>query len=284
MPIKLVASDLDGTLIDHNNFIPINNLNAIQSINEKNINFAICTGKTYSITKDVCDKCNASYGIFGNGTQIINLKTGEEIYKNLVSVSDFNTCYEIAKKYNLHVHIYTDKEIVTEKLEYMDLRNFVLNGSKYVSNNLSFIIVEDIKKYVNDNNSQIFKLVVSSDSNIENVKSEILSNLNLNVVLIKKRKEFKDLVINKEYEYLDITPTNIGKGYALNYLSNFLKVDTSDVMAIGDNVNDIDMLKTCGIGVTLADSYDEVKQIATYTTVNSAHDSGFAEAINKYIL
>lgn len=284
MPIKLVASDLDGTLIDHNNFIPINNLNAIQSINEKNINFAICTGKTYSITKDVCDKCNASYGIFGNGTQIINLKTGEEIYKNLVSISDFNTCYEIAKKYNLHVHIYTDKEIVTEKLEYMDLRNFVLSGSKYVSENLSFIIVEDIKKYVNDNNPQIFKLVVSSDSNIENVKSEILNNLNLNVVLIRKRKEFKDLVINKEYEYLDITPTNIGKGYAINYLSNFLNVDTSDVMAIGDNVNDIDMLKACGIGVTLADSYDEVKQVATYTTVNSAHDSGFAEAINKYVL
>lgn len=284
MPIKLVASDLDGTLIDHNNFIPVNNLNAIQSINEKNINFAICTGKTYSITKDVCDKCNASYGIFGNGTQIINLKTGEEIYKNLVPISDFNICYEIAKKYNLHVHIYTDKEIITPKLEYMDLRNFVLNGNKYVSDNLSFIIVEDMKRYVNDNNPQIFKLVISSDSNIEKVKSEILNQLNLNVVLIRKRNKFKDVIINKEYEYLDITPTNIGKGYAINYLSNFLNVDTSDVMAIGDNVNDIDMLKACGIGVTLADSYDEVKQIATYTTVNSAHDSGFAEAINKYVL
>lgn len=284
MSIKLVASDLDGTLIDHNNFIPINNLNAIQSINEKNINFAICTGKTYSITQDVCKKCNASYGIFGNGTQIINLKTGEEIYKSLVTINDFNTCYEIAKKYNLHIHIYTDKEIVTEKLEYMDLRNFILNGSRYVSDNLSFIITEDIKKYVNDNNPQIFKLVISSDLNIENVQSEILNNLNLNVVLIRKRNKFKDRLINKEYEYLDITPTNIGKGYAISYLSNFLNLNTSDVMAIGDNINDIDMIKACGIGVALADSYDEVKQVANYTTVNSAHDSGFAEAINKYVL
>lgn len=284
MPIKLVASDLDGTLIDHNNYIPINNLYAIQSINEKNVDFAICTGKTYSITKDICDKCHASYGIFGNGTQIINLKTGEEIYKNVVSVSDFNICYKIAKKYNLHIHIYTDKEIVTEKLEYMDLRNFILNGSRYISDNLSFIIVNDIKRYVNDNNPQIFKLVISSNLDIANVKSELLNELNLNVVLIRKRDNFKDVIINKEYEYLDITPTNIGKGYAINYLSNFLNVKTSDVMAIGDNINDIDMLKTCGIGVTLADSYDEVKQIATYTTLNSAHDSGFAEAINKYVL
>ena len=87
-------------------------------------------GKTYSITKDICDKCHASYGIFGNGTQIINLKTGEEIYKNLVSIEDFKSCYDLAKKYNLHVHVYSNSEVITEALIYMDLRNYILNGSK----------------------------------------------------------------------------------------------------------------------------------------------------------
>lgn len=130
MPIKLIASDLDGTLVDHNNFIPIDNLNAINDITSKNIDFAICTGKTYSITKDICDKCHASYGIFGNGTQIINLKTGEEIYKNLVTINDFESCYDLAKKHNLHVHIYSDSEIISENLMYMDLRNYILNGRK----------------------------------------------------------------------------------------------------------------------------------------------------------
>ena len=55
-------------------------------------------------------------------------------------------------------------------------------------------------------------------------------------------------------------------------------------MAIGDNVNDIDMLQSCGIGVTLADSYDEIKKIATYTTTNSVENSGFAEAIYKFVV
>ena len=137
MPIKLIASDLDGTLMDHNNSIPSKNLDAINSIHNRNINFAICTGKPYAVTKDICTKCNASYGIFGNGTQIINLETGEEIYKNLVSTDAFDTCYEIAKRYNLHVHIYTDSEVITEKLMYMDLRNYLLNGSKN-SDNLYF--------------------------------------------------------------------------------------------------------------------------------------------------
>ena len=282
MSIKLVASDLDGTLVDHNNFIPSKNLDAIKSMHNKNIDFAICTGKTYSITKDICSKCNASYGIFGNGTLIVDLSTGKEIYKNLVNIEDFNSCYDIAKKNNLHVHIYTDDEVITEALMYMDLRNYILNGSKNTES-INFKIVSNIKEYVNIHNSQIFKLIISSDKPLDDIKDTIVKQIPLSINHIKKKNQYKDIIINKEYEYLDITPKNIGKGYALNYLSNFLNVDTNDIMAIGDNVNDIDMLKNCGIGVTLSDSYDEIKKISTYTTENTVENSGFAEAVYKFI-
>ena len=223
MPIKLVASDLDGTLVDHNNLIPANNLNAIYDMEKKNIDFAICTGKTYSITKDICDKCHASYGIFGNGTQIINLKTGEEIYKTLLPIQDFNSCYNLAKKHNFHVHIYSDTEIITENLLYMDLRNYVLNGNKSTSH-LAFKISENIQDYVTKNNTSIFKLVISSTEDLSNLKDEILFKFDLNINHIRKKGFYKDKIINKEYEYLDITPKHIGKGYALQYLSNFLNV------------------------------------------------------------
>ncbi len=282
MPIKLIASDLDGTLVDHNNFIPTKNLSAIEDINKKNIDFAICTGKTYSITKDICDKCHASYGIFGNGTQIINLKTGEEIYKNLLPFDAFNACYDLAKKYNLHVHIYSDSEVISEELLYMDLRNYILNGSKNTKD-LTFKTVDNVKSYVLNNKTPIFKMVISSTGDLSGLKNEILSSLNLNVTLIRKKDFYKDVIINKEYEYLDITPIHIGKGYALEYLSNFLNVNRSDVMAIGDNINDIDMIKTSGVSATLADSYDEVKNVASYITQNTSENAGFAEAIYKFI-
>lgn len=282
MPIKLIASDLDGTLIDQNNIIPTGNLNAINDINKKNIDFAICTGKTYSITKDICDKFHASYGIFGNGTQIINLKTGEEIYKNLVNINDFISCYDLAKKHGLHVHIYSDCEIISEKLLYMDLRNYILHGS-HDTNDLSFKVVDNIKDYVLENNTSIFKLVISSTTDLSNLKTEILSELNLHINLIRKKGIYKDVIIVKEYEYLDITPTNIGKGYALEYLSKFLNVDTSDIMAIGDNVNDIDMIKVSGIGATLSDSYEEVKKVAGFITTKGVENAGFAEAVYKFI-
>ena len=282
MPIKLVASDLDGTLVDHNNLIPTNNLNAIHDMEKKNIDFAICTGKTYSITKDICDKCHASYGIFGNGTQIINLKTGEEIYKNLLPIQDFNSCYNLAKKRNFHVHVYSDTEIITENLLYMDLRNYVLNDNKSTVN-LSFKIAENVQDYVINHNTSIFKLVISSTEDLSNLKNEILSNFDLNINHIRKKGFYKDKIINKEYEYLDITPKHIGKGYALEYLSNFLKVDKEDIMSIGDNLNDIDMIKISGKSATLSDSYDEVKKVASYITTNTSENAGFAEAVYKFI-
>lgn len=188
MSIKLVATDLDGTLIDTNNFIPKKNMDAIASIHDKHVNFAICTGKTYSITKDICKKCNASYGIFGNGTQIINLQTGEEIYKSLLSLYDFNICYKIAKQHNLHVHVYTNNEIITPKLEYMDLRNYILNGSKD-TDSLHFLVIHDLHSYINKNKSQIFKLVISSVSSLDKIKTSILDKLDLSINHIKKTRK-----------------------------------------------------------------------------------------------
>ena len=281
--IKLIASDLDGTIIDNNNSIYRNNFDAIKTINEKNIDFVICTGKTYPIVKETCSAFNANYGIFGNGNQIINLKTGEEIYKKLLTPEEINTCFDIAKKHNLHIHLYTDNEVVTEKLLYMDLRNFSLKESNFYNSSLEFKIVDNIREYVKTTSSDICKLVVSGVNNLDSIKSEILSSVDLSVFKVDKRGKFKDVVINKEYEYLDITPKGISKSTALSVLGDYLKVNKSEMMAIGDNLNDLDMVKDTGIGVAVANAYDELKQVAKYTTVNPVEKGGFAEAVYKFI-
>ncbi len=263
MSIKLVASDLDGTLVNYDNSIPSENLKAIEVLKDKHIDFAICTGKTYSLTKDICNQCNASYGIFGNGTQIINLKTGEEIYKNIISFADFETCFFLAKQHQLHVHVYTATEVITSELKYLDLRNSILVSD------VPFKVVDSVYEDVKQNNLQIFKFVISSDGDLKEIKNEIEAQTGLSINLIAKRGIYKDTIIQKEYEYLDISPKNIGKGYAIHYLSEFLKVESSDIMALGDNVNDMDLLKSSGVSVALANAYDELKQIASYTTTNA---------------
>jgi len=281
--IKLVASDLDGTIIDKNNSIYKNNFDAIKAMADKHIDFVICTGKTYPIIKGVCSKFDATYGIFGNGNQIINLKTGEEIYKEFLSSNGINTCIDIAKRENLHVHLYTDTSIITEKLLYMDLRNFKLKDNVFYNSSLDITIIKDLKDYVSKNHVDVYKLVISSTDDLDYIKDEIIENTDLSAVTVSKRGQYKDTIIDKEYDYLDITPKNISKSRALEILGNYLNVSTSEIMAVGDGVNDLDMIKNVGYGVAVANAYDELKEAATYTTENPVETGGFAEAVYKYI-
>ena len=281
--IKLVASDLDGTIIDKNNYIYENNFKAIEDLNNHNMNFVICTGKTYPITRRICSKISASYGIFGNGNHIIDLKTGKEIYKNLLPKSYILTCIDIAKKHKLHVHAYTDKEVISEELLYLDLRNYKLQTSVKSEVSMEFTIVDDIQKYISTHDVQVCKLVISSINSTKQVKDEILNTLDVDVTTIRKVGSYKDCIINKEYEYIDITPKNVNKNTALQILGNYLNIKPNEMLTVGDNLNDFDMVKNAGVGVAVANAYDELKKVANYTTANPVEKGGFAEAVYKFI-
>ena len=240
-------------------------------------------GKTYPITKKICSKIDASYGIFGNGSQIIDLRTGNEIYKNLLTKSDVLACIDIARKNNLHVHLYTNTEVISEKLLYLDLRNYKLQNSDKIEVSMKFKITHDIKDYVSKNNIEVCKLVISSDSSTKNVKQEIENSLNVLATTISKFGIYKDNVLDKEYEYLDITPKSVNKDTALKFLGNYLKINSDEMLTIGDNLNDLDMVKNAGVGVAVANAYDELKNVAKYVTTKPVDKGGFAEAVYKFV-
>lgn len=276
--IKLVASDLDGTIIDNNNSISQDNLEAINNIQKKHIPLVICTGKTYALSKDICKNLHASFGIFGNGSQIIDLTTGKEIMKSTLSYNELDECFSVLKKYNLHIHAYTENSIISPKLTYMDLRNSILFPDK-----ISFNIVPSVENYIKNNNLAIFKLIISSPSSLSDVKKDLEKFNNLNILHISKTGLYKDIVINKEYEYLDISPLNVTKGSALKLLSDYLNLKKEDILSVGDNLNDIEMFKASNIGAALNNASDQVKMYANYITQNTVENGGFAEAIYKFI-
>ena len=100
---------------------------------------------------------------------------------------------------------------------------------------------------------------------------------------IKKYNKYKDKIINEEYEYLDIAPKNVNKYNSLEQLRNYLNISNNEVMAIGDNINDIDMIEHAKIGVAICGSYEEVTKKASYVTEKTVQDGGFAEAVYKFI-
>ena len=276
--IKLIASDLDGTIIDDKRRISQENFKAIADLNKANIPFVVCTGKTYCISKDICKDLNANYGIFGNGSQIVNLSTGEEIARNILNYDEINICISIAKKRKLHIHAYTEDSIITQNLEYMDLRNSILFPSQ-----IKIKIVKNISEYIKKERPTILKLVISSKNNIEELKVELEKRTSLSIVCISKTGKYEDQIIDKEYEYLDISPLNLSKGKALKILEDYLKLPKENILSIGDNINDIDMFRESGIGAAVNNAYDEVKNVANYVTTNSVDNAGFAEAVYKFV-
>ncbi len=275
---KLIVSDLDGTIFSDNNSISQDNLEAINTLKENNIPFVVCTGKTYSLSKNICKTLNANFGIFGNGNQIINLATGEELSKKTLNFENVKNCFSIINKYNLHVHIYTENSIITTTPMYLDLRNSILFPDM-----IKLKIVNSVFEYIEKEKPTILKLVISSNSSLSSVKEMLEKYDDLSITHITKTGNNKDSIINKEYEYLDISPSNVTKGVALEELKNYLSLQKEDILSIGDNVNDISMFKASGIGVAVNNAYEEVKQVANFTTSHSAENGGFAEAIYKFI-
>ena len=279
MSIKLIASDLDGTIVGDNNIVSDENLKAISKINSKKINFAICTGKTYQITKSFCQEFDAKYGIFNNGSQIYDLTTGEKLFSSCLALDEIKALIDIARENNFHVHVYSDDELITEKLKFLDLRNFkLLNSSGY-----KFVIINDVLDYIQKNNLEINQLVLSASRIPIEFKSQIKTLLPVSIEHISKTGEYKDKVINKEYEYLSIIPGNTNKDTAIKFLEKYLNVSSDEIMAIGDNLNDLDMVKNSGIGVAVSNAYNELKDVAKYVTNSDAQNGGFAEAVYKFI-
>ena len=276
--IKLVASDLDGTIIDNSLSIPKDNIKVINNLQKKHIPLVICTGKTYAISKDICQNLHASFGIFGNGSQIVDLISVNIIAKKTLTIDEITSCFSIIKKYNLHVHAYTDTGIITSKPMYMDLRNFILFPNK-----IKFETVDSVLNHIQNKKESISKLIISSPFHLSKAKEELEKITNLSINHIFKTGIYRDDIIDKEYEYLDISPINVTKGNALQILTNYLQVNKNEILSIGDNLNDIDMFKFSTISAAVNNAHDQVKKFASYITHNSVENGGFAEAIYKFI-
>ena len=139
--IRLVASDIDGTIIGENNQITSQNLKAIQDMRQSHIDFTICTGKPYSMVKNFCENLHASYGIFVFCNQIMDLKTGltEELLKNEEITNSKE--YYLKCLYLLFEHIEHNKEVYSPLI--VNNRNSIAMDMIYDT------LLEDITKRMN---------------------------------------------------------------------------------------------------------------------------------------
>ena len=181
-------------------------------------------------------------------------------------------------------------EVIAKSLNYNVLFYYKENARKAEGKRTNINIVPNMYKYIEELSQERFLKVTVCDDNrmIFNSiirKLKLINDIDVLDVSHMSRKVIKDGTsqIPIEYYYTEITNKNVNKWTAIEFLLNKLHIQKEDVIGIGDNVNDKEMIENAGLGVAMGNSSPEMKAIAD-VVVSDNNSEGVAEVIRKFVL
>ena len=231
-----------------------------------------------------------NYLISGNGSILYDMKKNKIIYSNFLSKEQVLKIASICEENSINYNIYTEKEIVAKSLSYNVLYYYKENMNKSEEKRTNINIVSDVVEYVKKSENENFLKITICDEDIGVFNSIIkklksLDNLDLIDAEYMSRKKIKcgEEEVLVEYFYTEITNENVNKWTALEFLINKLNISKEEVIAIGDNFNDREMIENAGLGIVMGNSNPFMK-ICGDIIVTDNNSDGVCEAIEKYIL
>ena len=288
---KLIAIDLDGTLLNSYGEVSEENANAIKKAIENGIEVVLASGRVYSSVKNIAKEIGAeNYIISGNGSLVYDMKKDEIIYDQFMDKKKVLDIIRICDENSIYYNIYTEDTIIAKSINYNVLFYQSENSKKSESKKTKINIVENIYKYVEESpNIKILKITVCDSDKIifSGIVRKIKTISKVNVLDIShmSRKIIKHGPedVQVEYYYTEVSNENVDKWTAIKFLTNKLEIDENEVVAIGDNANDKQMVMNAGLGIAMGNSMLDIQKIGDYKVADNNSD-GVAEAINKYIL
>ncbi len=287
---KLIAIDLDGTLLNSYGMVSEKNKQALIEANKKGAEIVIASGRSTNSVKNIANDlgiCN--YIICGNGSLIYDLQHEEIIYDKFIDKKKALQIIEICEQNSIYYNIYTENMVIAKSLNNNVLFYHQENANKPDSKKTKINIVQNIYDYVSRlQNQNILKITISDNDNIifngiirklrEIRDIDVLDVAHMSRKMIKSGTE----EVSLEYYYTEITSKNVDKWYAIEYLIDKLNINKEDIMTIGDNVNDKLMIENAGCGVVMGNSAPYIKEIADMVVADNNKD-GVAEAVeNKF--
>jgi len=267
---KLAVFDLDGTLLNNQHEISDENINALNRLKKTGCIVSIATGRTDLLVKEYVKKIELEVPVIAcNGGLIRNTNTGEILYKRVMPKNKVAQIIDICINKKITYMIYTKDYIITipsDRLEYFEKRNEILDEDckvKFiVSSDLDFIVEqhEVYKVLIIEKNSIKFDLISEQFNEIEGITMCQSSN-----------------------GLMDFMLEGTSKQKAIELLAKENNILPEEIVAFGDNYNDIDMLRYAGCAITTSNGIEEVKSIANFISCSN-NDNGIAYAIDNYIL
>ena len=271
MPVKLIACDLDGTLLGKDHItVSERTVKALSDAHEKGIKIAVATGRTLSVIYNVMDQIPfLDYVIYSNGAAVCDLKNAKTVYKNFMPADTAADIFSFLSKYPAYFEFYQNGKQHAQKgrekyFTGMDLPQEFLEA--YAA---STVLHDDIMPLA-DKGVEKINLFYFGGEHYEEIRDYLFSHKGIDCT-------------SPVSGDIEMTAKGVDKSNALAGLCASLGIDSSEVMAFGDADNDIGMLEFAGYGTAMANAADICKEKARYLTLSNEED-GVAVFVERYAL
>lgn len=266
---KLMAIDMDGTMLNSNKLITLATKQTIDQALKQQKHIVLSTGRALSELSEYKNELNnLQYGICESGALIYDFKNQQAIHYEIFSKELINKILEVIDHKDIMLHFFSKGQ------------SFIANG-----------ILPKMENYQMGQYQPLFKKVAKQiDNHLDYLKEHQVEKINLYHRDEASRQQTYELLKNlplslafAEKTSLEISPISATKGKGLIKLCKYLDLDISKTIAIGDSDNDIDILKTAGLAIAMKNANDKVKNICNIIVNDNDHD-GCKEAIETYLL
>lgn len=274
---KLVAIDLDGTLLNSYGEVSEENRMVIKQASKEGIYIVLASGRTISSVKNLAVELGADkYIISGNGAVVFDVEKKEIIYNKFLNKKQVLEIAEICEANSIFYNVYSEDEIITKSLNYNVLFYHQENAKKNESKRTNINIVADIKKYIENSDKENFLKITVCEENkvvfnsiIRKIKQ--IQGLDVLDTAYMSRKKIKNGTndVSISYFYTEITNENVNKWSAIEFLIEKLGIKPEEVMTIGDNINDREMIENAGLGVIMGNSSPLMKAVSDVIVVDN---------------
>ena len=268
MSIKLVAIDIDGTLVNNNREITPEVFEAIQKAKAEGVKIVIETGRPILGVKNILESLNlldaGDYVITYNGALVQATATGEAFIDEPLTYDDYLDIEMESRRLKTPLHSITMSTIYTHN---RNISKYSINEAYITGLPLKYRTAEEMAKH------EIIKMMYIDEP----------EKLDETITKLPQRFKERYTIVKSTPFYLEILNKNASKGLAVQHLAEKLGISHEETMAIGDEENDRSMLEAVGNPVVMANGNPELKKIAKYIT-KSNEASGVAHAINEWVL
>ncbi|TWH45197.1 Cof-type HAD-IIB family hydrolase [Sporomusa sp. KB1] len=264
MTIKLIAIDLDDTLLDSKLAVSPRACEAIRKAVARGVTVTIATGRMYCSALVYAKQLKLDVPLITyNGALIKSCLSGETLLHQPVERELALEVLDLCREHNWYIQTYMNDKLYVKELDEHAAYYMRFSGAPANAIGDRLYIAEQPPT----------KMLAMSTA--EDVKAAY--------DIVKTRFDNKLTVAISKPTFLEITHPLANKGRALAFLADKLHIRQEEVMALGDGGNDLDMIKYAGWGVAMGNASDAVKAAARLETLSNDAD-GVAEAIEKYVL